>query len=162
MDYVGTPILYNDSRMGEIYTIKLGIGADTLESVPSKVEGMLNDKYRISEVLFNEDQTELEIKCKGTEKILEDDLDEGKAYNIMIGGKPLDLNKEYRISTGSFVADGNCGGDHFFANPESMLDTGIIMRDAQIAYIEYLKEVPEIDIQTIKLVGKPQKKNFVK
>lgn len=76
LDYVGTPILYNDSRMGEIYTIKLGIGADTLESVPSKVEGMLNDKYRISEVVFNEDQTELEVKCKGTEKILEDDLDE--------------------------------------------------------------------------------------
>lgn len=89
-------------------------------------------------------------------------LEEGKAYNIMIGGKPLDPNKEYRISTGSFVADGNCGGDHYFANPESMLDTGILMRDATIAYIEYLKEIPEVDIQTIKLVGKPKTKNLVK
>ena len=76
LDYVGDPILYNDSRFGEIYTMKLSIGAETLENIPAKVEGMLSNKYRISEVVFNQERTELEIKCKGTEKVLEDDLNE--------------------------------------------------------------------------------------
>ncbi len=76
LDYVGNPILYNDSRFGEIYTIKLGIGTETLESVPRKIEKMLSDKYRISEVVFNQELTELEIKCKGTENVLEDDLND--------------------------------------------------------------------------------------
>ena len=80
-------------------------------------------------------------------------LNEGSARNIVIGGQALEPEKEYRVCTGSFIADGNCGGDVFFANPTTMLDTGIIMRDALIAYVEHLKEIPQIDTDTIKLIG---------
>lgn len=86
LDYVGTPILYNDSKVGEIFTIKLGIGADSLENAPARVKSMLNDKYRINEVVFSDDRTELEIRCKDTEKILEEDLDE-----VSISSMILDL-----------------------------------------------------------------------
>lgn len=81
------------------------------------------------------------------------DLKNGKAENIKVNHEPLDSNREYEIAVTSFVADGNCGGDVFFADPVSMKDSGILMRDAVIAYIEYLKEIPNMDIQTLKLVG---------
>ena len=76
-------------------------------------------------------------------------LEEGKAKNLKINGEPVDPNKLYRISTGSFLADGNCRCDDFFAKAESMFDTGILMREAAIAYTQHLKEVPEIDCNTL-------------
>ena len=79
-------------------------------------------------------------------------VEEGKAKNIKINGEPLDENKEYRVSTGSFIADGNLGADVFFANPVSIFDTGIVMRDAQIAYTEHVKEVPDFDYQPLNFI----------
>lgn len=66
----------------------------------------------------------------------------GKASDIKIRGQNLDLEKEYRVSTSSFVANGNLGGDIMFANIISVEDSGIFMRDAAI---EFLKTMPDID-----------------
>lgn len=76
VDYAGKPILYNDTRIGDIYTMKIGIGAASFDQVPSHVEKMLNDKYRIDVVSFNEDASQLNIAFKGTEKIVDDDIEE--------------------------------------------------------------------------------------
>lgn len=66
----------------------------------------------------------------------------GKASDIKIRGQDLDLEKEYRVSTSSFVANGNLGGDTMFANIISVEDSGIFMRDAAI---EFLKTLPDMD-----------------
>ena len=79
-------------------------------------------------------------------------VDENKAKNIKINGQPIDPKKEYTIAVTSFLADGNDGGDVFFAKPVSMKDVGIVMRDAVIEYMEYLKEIPTIDYEPLKIV----------
>ncbi len=79
-------------------------------------------------------------------------LTEGKATNIKVNGQPLDSNKNYTIAVTSFIADGNDGGDVFFAKPESMKGSGILMRDAVISYAESLKEIPEITYEPFKIV----------
>ena len=79
-------------------------------------------------------------------------VDEGRADNIKVNGQPLDYNKEYTIAASSYVVDGNDGGDVFFAKPISIKDTGMIIRDAVITYMEKLKEIPEIDYEPLRII----------
>ncbi|MBP5470159.1 MAG: bifunctional metallophosphatase/5'-nucleotidase [Candidatus Riflebacteria bacterium] len=79
-------------------------------------------------------------------------VDENKAKNIRVNGQPIDPNREYTIAVTSFIADGNDGGDVFFAKPVSIKDSGIIMRDAVIEYMESLKEIPVIDYEPLKII----------
>ncbi|WP_394552456.1 ExeM/NucH family extracellular endonuclease [Agromyces sp. MMS24-JH15] len=55
--------------------------------------------------------------------------------SVTIGGQPLDPNAEYRIGTFSFLAQ---GGDNFWAfrDGSDATDTGLIDRDAWIAYLQ--------------------------
>ena len=84
-------------------------------------------------------------------------VDEGKAKNVKVNGQPIDPNKEYSIAVTSFIADGNDGGDVFFAKPVSMKSTGVIMRDAVVSYMEKIKELPNIDYEPMTIVGNGSK-----
>jgi 2',3'-cyclic-nucleotide 2'-phosphodiesterase (5'-nucleotidase family) len=68
---------------------------------------------------------------------------DGQPENITINGVPLDKNKVYRVSTSSFVANGNLGGDLLFAKVESIENSHIFMRDAAIAYLQKNPQVPD-------------------
>lgn len=76
VDSFGKPILYSDTRQGDIYTIKLGVDKDYLNEIPKKVKQILRSKYSIPETNFSVDNNLCSIVFKGTEKILEGDLEE--------------------------------------------------------------------------------------
>lgn len=75
----------------------------------------------------------------------------GKAENIKIGKAPLEAQKSYRVSTSSFIANGNLGGDKIFAKVEAVEDSGIFMREAAISYIEKLGELPDFSKNPLEL-----------
>lgn len=58
----------------------------------------------------------------------------GTASDIMIGGMPLDMNRDYRIATNSYLA---AGGDGYevFKNQIDYYDSSLMQRDALIEYI---------------------------
>ena len=58
----------------------------------------------------------------------------GKAENILIGGKSLDMNKLYKVSTNDFLAGGN---DKMYqlAEYEKRINTGIKIRTILLDYI---------------------------
>jgi len=81
------------------------------------------------------------------------DLDRGRAEKIIVGTQPLDNAKNYRVSTSSFIANGNLGGDKMFVNALSSEDSSILMRDAALAYLERVKEVPDFSQAKVNLIG---------
>lgn len=80
IDFVGKPILYNDSRQGEIYTMKLGIANDSIENLKKNLTDMLKEKYQISSIDLNENQDHIQIQFKGTEKVNDEDLEQISEY----------------------------------------------------------------------------------
>ncbi len=60
-----------------------------------------------------------------------------KAVNVMIGGKPLDLNATYTVVNSDFVANGGDNADMLRNIPQ--VANGYLMRDAIIDYIKKLK-----------------------
>ena len=58
----------------------------------------------------------------------------GKAENIQIGNKPLDMNKLYSVATNDFLAGGN---DKMYqlAEYEKRINTGIKIRTLLLDYI---------------------------
>lgn len=77
---------------------------------------------------------------------------EKRAENIQIGGKTLEENKIYRVSTSSFVANGNLGGDKIFARVEGCEDSGIFMREAAIGLLEKSADLPDFSTNPLRLV----------
>ena len=80
------------------------------------------------------------------------DMVGGHARNILIGGQPIEDNKKYRVSTSSFMANGNIDGDKLFARIESVEDSGVFMRDAAIAYLGRVKNTPDFSTPAVKLI----------
>lgn len=62
-------------------------------------------------------------------------IKDGKAVNVLIGGKPVDPNKIYTIATNDYVAEGNDGMVQLTRN-EKRENTGIRIRDMFIDYIK--------------------------
>lgn len=60
-----------------------------------------------------------------------------KAVNVMIGGQPLDPQKEYTIANSDFIANGGDNADMLRTVPQQ--NNGYLMRDAIIDYILTLK-----------------------
>lgn len=74
----------------------------------------------------------------------------GPIEDVMIGGKPLDLNARYVVAVNDYMADGSSG---FTMLPGSKrLDTGILQRDALIDYIK-AKGTVAPEVGRIKLKG---------
>jgi len=60
-----------------------------------------------------------------------------KAVNVMIGGKPLDLNATYTTANSDFMANGGDNAD--MLRPIPQITNGYLMRDAIFDYIKKLK-----------------------
>jgi 2',3'-cyclic-nucleotide 2'-phosphodiesterase (5'-nucleotidase family) len=60
-----------------------------------------------------------------------------KAINVLVGGKPLDLNATYTIANSDFIANGGDNADMLRKVPQ--ITNGYLMRDAIIDYIGKLK-----------------------
>ena len=78
--HVGSPILYNDTRQGEIYTLKIDIAKEDITHVKDHLNTLLGDKYQIGAIDIPEEKDKITIQFKGTEKINEDDLEQLNAY----------------------------------------------------------------------------------
>lgn len=85
IDYVGSPILYNDSRQGEIYTLKLGIAKESPDNIKENLSSLLGDKYQVGSIELSEDSNKIFIQFKGTEKINDEDLEQVCQYLEALG-----------------------------------------------------------------------------
>lgn len=63
------------------------------------------------------------------------DVQNGKIAGLLIGGKPLDETRTYRVATMDYLADGNSGMTAF-KKAVTRIDTHLKMRDAYISQIE--------------------------
>jgi len=60
-----------------------------------------------------------------------------KAVNVMVGGKPLDMNATYTIANSDFIANGGDNADMLRTIPQ--ISNGYLMRDALIDYVKKQK-----------------------
>ncbi|TVR78800.1 MAG: hypothetical protein EA409_09960 [Saprospirales bacterium] len=60
-------------------------------------------------------------------------IEEDRAVDIMINGKPLNLSESYTLATNDYLANG--GDNAFFLTEYQQHNTGILIRDALINYI---------------------------
>ncbi len=60
-----------------------------------------------------------------------------KAVNVMIGGKPIDMNAIYTTANSDFMANGGDNAD--MLRPIAQITNGYLMRDAIFDYIKKLK-----------------------
>ncbi len=67
-------------------------------------------------------------------------VDGGKATEVMVGGKPLDPNRVYTVTTIDYLAHGNDGAEVFLKGG-TYEQTGVLVRDA---FLNYLKSVPVV------------------
>lgn len=65
-------------------------------------------------------------------------ISNGKAVNVLIGGKPLDPEKMYTIANSDFIANGGDNADMLRTVPQ--ITNGYLMRDAIIDYLELLQQ----------------------
>ena len=65
-------------------------------------------------------------------------IQDKKAVQVMIGGKPLDPSKEYVIANADFIANGGDNADMLRNIPQQSL--GYLVRDALLDYIAMEKE----------------------
>lgn len=68
---------------------------------------------------------------------VEMEVRDGKMVKCLVGGQPLDDNREYKLATIDFLLG---GGDKVFigsrAIPNSLVETGIVLRDAVVDYMK--------------------------
>jgi 5'-nucleotidase/UDP-sugar diphosphatase len=79
--------------------------------------------------------------------------DKKTCENILIGGKPIDPNRDYVIAVDSYHAT---GGDGYvvFKNAKKVFDSSIWMRDAFMGYLKQLKQpIAPVDAKRITIVG---------
>ncbi|HNY10893.1 MAG TPA: bifunctional UDP-sugar hydrolase/5'-nucleotidase [Candidatus Wallbacteria bacterium] len=69
------------------------------------------------------------------------DMKNKVARDVKIGGLAVSNDKVYKVSTLSYIAEGNISGDVLFKNAVSRKDTGIVMRDMIIDFIRANKKV---------------------
>jgi 2',3'-cyclic-nucleotide 2'-phosphodiesterase (5'-nucleotidase family) len=72
--------------------------------------------------------------------------------NLKIQGEPVKADKIYRVSTSSFVANGNLGGNILFSDVESIEDSGIFMCDAAIQYLAKVRECPDFSENDLEIL----------
>lgn len=109
----------------------------------------VGDIYKI--MPFENEMVVLELKAADLltilKKIVEDggagisnvriEVENGQISSLMIGGKPFDETRTYRVATMDYLADGN-GGMGGFKNSIKRIDTHVKLRDAYISQIEKL------------------------
>ena len=81
------------------------------------------------------------------------DIKNKAARDIMIGGKPLEMDKTYKVSTISYMAEGNQNGNIFFRDAKNKSDNGFYMRDTMIEYIKNHGEIIPPEAGRMKIVN---------
>ncbi len=81
------------------------------------------------------------------------DVKNKTASEIMIGGKPLEMDKTYKVSTISYMAEGNQNGNLFFRDAKNKADNGFYMRDTMIEYIKNHGEIIPPEAGRMKLIN---------
>lgn len=79
--------------------------------------------------------------------------DKKTCENILIGGKPIDPNRDYKIATDSYHATGG-DGYNVFKNSTRAYDSSVWMRDAFVAYLKGLNApIAPVDAKRITIIG---------
>ncbi|MBI3039110.1 bifunctional metallophosphatase/5'-nucleotidase [bacterium] len=69
------------------------------------------------------------------------DLVNWSAKDIKISGKPLELKRQYKLATISYLSDGNQNGNELFKSAKNKSDTGYLMRDMVIEFLRKHKTI---------------------
>jgi 5'-nucleotidase/UDP-sugar diphosphatase len=79
----------------------------------------------------------------------------GKCEDILVKGMPIDPERNYKVATNSYMAQGG-DGYNIFLNAIDKVDTSVFMRDVLIEYIKFVggKIRPE-EKGRIKIIDKP-------
>ena len=72
----------------------------------------------------------------------------GPIKDVMIAGKPLDLNATYVVAVNDYMAEGSSGFTMLPGNPR--VQTGVLQRDALIDFIKFQKVITP-DVGRIKI-----------
>jgi 2',3'-cyclic-nucleotide 2'-phosphodiesterase (5'-nucleotidase family) len=83
------------------------------------------------------------------------EIKDGKAINISIDGKPIDLKRNYRVAVSDYIANG--GDDSNIFNGASLQEYDLLQRDALINHIK--RDTENGIIQTAKKEGRITKLN---
>ena len=59
-----------------------------------------------------------------------------KVYDVMVGDKPLDLNKRYKVASSNFIIKSGGDGMNMFVNDNRIVDESMYDCDALISYIK--------------------------
>jgi 2',3'-cyclic-nucleotide 2'-phosphodiesterase (5'-nucleotidase family) len=65
-------------------------------------------------------------------------ISEKKAVDVMVNGKPLDLNRTYKMVNSDYTLDSGSGIPAF--KTLKQVRSGYLMRDAIIQYCQYLQQ----------------------
>ena len=84
------PILFKDTRKGDIYTLKLDKARKSLDTVPPFVKSQLKGKFQLNQMLFDETNENFFVNFKHVEKFTDDDLDSINEYLMLCGYIPAD------------------------------------------------------------------------
>ncbi|NLM17666.1 MAG: bifunctional metallophosphatase/5'-nucleotidase [Candidatus Riflebacteria bacterium] len=76
---------------------------------------------------------------------VEADLYPEGAKNIRIGNLPIEPSKIYKVTTSSFMANGNSGGTELFSSVERIERTPLFIRNAMIDYTKHIRIVPDYE-----------------
>ena len=76
----------------------------------------------------------------------------GKAANVLIAGKPLDLSATYTIANSDYVANGGDNSEMLKTIPQ--INRGVLLRDALIEYIqEFSKQGKPVTVTVLNRVS---------
>jgi len=86
----------------------------------------------------------------------------GISWGVLIGGKPLDMNRRYRIATNSYLAAGGDGYRGFLSATERY-DSSVFQRDVFIGYLQSLggRIKPTVEGR-ITVSGEPKRLSWLK
>lgn len=78
-------------------------------------------------------------------------IKKGKAENVLIGGKTLDLSATYTIANSDYVANGGDNSEMLKTIPQ--INRGVLLRDALIEYIqEFSKQGKPVTVTVLNRV----------
>jgi len=72
-------------------------------------------------------------------------VENGQVKNVLIQGKPLEMDRVYKVATNDYMAGGGDGYTVLKDNKANGYDTGFVLADALMLYFQYLGTVQDYD-----------------
>jgi 2',3'-cyclic-nucleotide 2'-phosphodiesterase (5'-nucleotidase family) len=76
-------------------------------------------------------------------------IESGKVAITKINGRPFELDKDYWVATGEFLASGGDGYKIFEDKSENRIDSGLMIRDLLVNFIENKTIVTQEDVEKL-------------